>query len=52
MRQRILVVLGVSLVVALAVVSIRSCTDSFNRPYNQGYRPMDGKRAQQPGVNP
>jgi len=50
-RRRFLAVVGVTFVVALAVVGMRSCSDGFHRPYNQGYQPMDEKRAQKQGDN-
>jgi len=50
-RRRFLAVICISLLTALAVVTMRACSDGFHRPYNQGYHPMDEKRIQK-GGNP
>jgi len=51
-RRRFLVVTLIALLVAMAAVSMRACTDSFRGPYNKGYQPMDEERVQNPGRNP
>jgi len=51
-KRRFTAVVAISFVVALAVVAMRACSDGFNRPYNQGYQPMDEKRVRKPGGNP
>ncbi|GMR00527.1 MAG: hypothetical protein BMS9Abin18_1385 [Zetaproteobacteria bacterium] len=49
-RRRFLAIICISLLTALLVVAMRACSDGFNRPYNQGYQPMDEKRMQK-GAN-
>jgi hypothetical protein len=48
-RRRFLAIICVSFLTALVVVAMRACSDGFNRPYNQGYQPMDEKRIQKGG---
>jgi len=50
-RRRVMAVIGISLFMALVLVGMRACTGGFQRPYNQGYQPMDEKRAQKLGGN-
>lgn len=39
--HRIMVMLIVSVIAALLVVGMRSCSDQYQEPYNREYRPMD-----------
>ena len=43
-RQRVLAVLGLSIVAALLIVGVRTCSGQFQEPYNRDYRPMDADR--------
>ena len=42
--QRVVVVLGLTVVAALLIVGVRACSDQFQEPYNKDYRPMDTER--------
>ena len=47
-RKVLLMVIGISMVVALALVGMRSCSDQYGgKEYNKGYRPMDTDRLRQ-----
>jgi hypothetical protein len=39
--HRVFAVLIVTIAAALLIVSMRSCSDQFQEPYNKDYRPMD-----------
>ncbi|MES0370731.1 MAG: hypothetical protein ABUK11_00495 [Mariprofundaceae bacterium] len=39
--HRVVAILAVSIVAALIVVGMRSCSDQYQEPYNKKYRPMD-----------
>lgn len=41
---RALGLLMLTLIAAVVVVSMRSCSEQFNEPYNKDYRPMDTQR--------
>jgi hypothetical protein len=43
-RQRVLAVLGLTIVAALLIVGVRTCSGQFQEPYNKDYRPMDTER--------
>jgi|GEM_PF-1868691 len=48
-RRRLVAVTLLTLLLAMTVVTMRTCSESFNRPYNQGYQPMDQERQNQLG---
>ncbi len=43
--HRVLAILGLTMVAALLVVGMRSCSDQYNEPYNKDYRPMDTEQS-------
>jgi hypothetical protein len=43
-RQRVVAVLGLTIVAALLIVGVRTCSGQFQEPYNRDYRPMDTER--------
>ncbi|MFC1626483.1 hypothetical protein ACFL19_02130 [Pseudomonadota bacterium] len=42
--KRVLLVLGLTIVAALLVVGVRTCSEQFQEPYNKDYRPVDDGR--------
>jgi predicted nucleic acid-binding Zn ribbon protein len=40
-RHRLTAVLLLSIIAALLVAGVRSCSDRYQEPYNKEYRPMD-----------
>ena len=49
-RNKILSLFVLCIVIALAMVMMRACSDQFAEPYNKSYQPMDTLRKQ--GNNP
>jgi len=48
-RKGLLVAIVLSMVVALALVGMRSCSDQYgDKEYNKGYQPMDTNRQTKP----
>jgi len=45
-RNKIISLFVLCLVVALAMVMMRACSDQFSEPYNKSYQPMDTLRKQ------
>jgi len=41
--HRVLAILSLTILSALLVVGMRTCSDQFKEPYNKDYRPMDSK---------
>lgn len=39
--HRVMVILVITVIAALLVVGMRSCSDQYQEPYNKKYRPMD-----------
>ena len=42
--HRVFTVLSLTIVAALIVVGVRTCSDQYQEPYNKDYRPMDAGR--------
>jgi len=47
--RKMLVLLILCAFVAMAMVTMRACSDQFSQPYNKDYKPMDIQRQ---GENP
>jgi hypothetical protein len=47
--QRVVMVLGLTVVAALLVVGVRTCSSQFQEPYNKDYHPVDVERKKEMG---
>ncbi|MDT8377024.1 MAG: hypothetical protein RQ867_09875 [Mariprofundaceae bacterium] len=49
--NRLLAVLSLTIIAALLVVGVRTCSDHFQEPYNKDYRPVDNvnQKPMEPG---
>jgi hypothetical protein len=45
----VVIVLGLTVVAALLVVGVRTCSSQFQEPYNKGYHPMDVEQKKEMG---
>ncbi|MDX8389249.1 MAG: hypothetical protein R8M38_02040 [Mariprofundaceae bacterium] len=45
-RNRVIFIMALTILVALAMTGMRSCADRYDEPYNTGYVPMDETRQQ------